>query len=95
MGVPLINVLYENADPGTVGVLMTPLLLYHIEQLIIGNIQVDFLKRWIQKDEENSSSNMDDYCHFDDGDDDDGSSSSDLTLCDESCKDHHNVYQKV
>ncbi|KAI7883638.1 hypothetical protein K492DRAFT_159234 [Lichtheimia hyalospora FSU 10163] len=89
MGVPLINVLYENADPGTVGVLMTPLLLYHIEQLIVGNIQVDFLKRWIQNDEEN---NMDDYCHFDE--DDDGSS-SDLTLCDESCKDHHDVYQKV
>lgn len=85
MGVPLINVLYENADPGTVGVLMTPLLLYHIEQLIIGNVQVDFLSRWIQNDEEDSM----------DFDIDDDGSSSDLTLCDESCKDHHDVYQKV
>lgn len=47
MGVPLINVLYQNGDPGTIGVLSTPLLLYHVEQLILGNIEVDILKRWV------------------------------------------------
>lgn len=47
MGVPLINVLYQNGDPGTVGVLSTPLLLYHVEQLILGNIEVEILKKWV------------------------------------------------
>ncbi|CAO3587652.1 unnamed protein product [Absidia cylindrospora] len=47
MGVPLINVLYQNGDPGTIGVLSTPLLLYHVEQLILGNIEVELLKKWV------------------------------------------------
>ncbi|KAI8375577.1 SBF-like CPA transporter family-domain-containing protein [Blakeslea trispora] len=49
MGVPLINVLYQNGDPGTVGVLSTPLLLYHVEQLILGNIEVELLKKWVKR----------------------------------------------
>ncbi|CAO3592225.1 unnamed protein product [Absidia cylindrospora] len=49
MGVPLINVLYQSGDPGTVGVLATPLLLYHIEQLILGNIEVEILKKWVRR----------------------------------------------
>ncbi|KAI9317297.1 SBF-like CPA transporter family-domain-containing protein [Dichotomocladium elegans] len=49
MGVPLINVLYENGDPGTIGVLSTPLLLYHVEQLILGNLEIDLLKRWVSR----------------------------------------------
>ncbi|KAI7888548.1 SBF-like CPA transporter family-domain-containing protein [Mucor mucedo] len=48
MGVPLINVLYQNGDPGTIGVLSTPLLLYHVEQLILGNIEVELLKKWVE-----------------------------------------------
>ncbi|KAI7857347.1 SBF-like CPA transporter family-domain-containing protein [Circinella umbellata] len=52
MGVPLINVLYENGDPGTVGVLSTPLLLYHVEQLILGNFEVDILKNWVLRGKE-------------------------------------------
>lgn len=52
MGVPLINVLYQNGDPGTVGVLSTPLLLYHVEQLILGNIEVELLKKWVKRGEE-------------------------------------------
>ncbi|KAI9263124.1 SBF-like CPA transporter family-domain-containing protein [Phascolomyces articulosus] len=52
MGVPLINVLYESGDPGTVGVLSTPLLLYHVEQLILGNIEVDILKNWVLRGRE-------------------------------------------
>ncbi|KAI8972075.1 putative sodium bile acid cotransporter [Pilobolus umbonatus] len=51
MGVPLINVLYQNGDPGTIGVLSTPLLLYHVEQLILGNIEVELLKRWVKRGE--------------------------------------------
>lgn len=47
MGVPLINVLYQNGDPGTIGVLSTPLLLYHVEQLILGNLEVEILKKWV------------------------------------------------
>ncbi|CAO3625495.1 unnamed protein product [Cunninghamella blakesleeana] len=47
MGVPLINVLYQNGDPGTIGVLSTPLLLYHVEQLILGNLEVELLKKWV------------------------------------------------
>ncbi|CAO3599485.1 unnamed protein product [Absidia cylindrospora] len=49
MGVPLINVLYQSGDPGTVGVLSTPLLLYHVEQLILGNIEVEILKKWVRR----------------------------------------------
>ncbi|KAK4511938.1 uncharacterized protein ATC70_003937 [Mucor velutinosus] len=49
MGVPLINVLYQKGDPGTIGVLSTPLLLYHVEQLILGNIEVEILKKWISR----------------------------------------------
>jgi sodium/bile acid cotransporter 7 len=51
MGVPLINVLYQNGDPGMIGVLSTPLLLYHVEQLILGNIEVELLKKWVAKGE--------------------------------------------
>jgi sodium/bile acid cotransporter 7 len=51
MGVPLINVLYSSGDPGTVGVLSTPLLLYHVEQLILGNIEVEILKKWVNNGE--------------------------------------------
>jgi sodium/bile acid cotransporter 7 len=49
MGVPLINVLYQKGDPGTIGILSTPLLLYHVEQLILGNIEVEILKKWVAR----------------------------------------------
>jgi sodium/bile acid cotransporter 7 len=55
MGVPLINVLYSTGDPGTVGVLSTPLLLYHVEQLILGNIEVELLKKWVTRGEKRHS----------------------------------------
>ncbi|RCI01827.1 hypothetical protein CU098_007129 [Rhizopus stolonifer] len=54
MGVPLINVLYSSGDPGTIGVLSTPLLLYHVEQLILGNIEVEILKKWVARGEKPS-----------------------------------------
>ncbi|KAG0184377.1 hypothetical protein DFQ28_011300 [Apophysomyces sp. BC1034] len=55
MGVPLINVLYQDGDPGTIGVLSTPLLLYHVEQLILGNIEVELLKAWVNRGQEQPS----------------------------------------
>ncbi|CAO3661274.1 unnamed protein product [Rhizopus stolonifer] len=54
MGVPLINVLYSSGDPGTIGVLSTPLLLYHVEQLILGNIEVEILRKWVARGEKPS-----------------------------------------
>jgi sodium/bile acid cotransporter 7 len=56
MGVPLINVLYQHGDPGTIGVLSTPLLLYHVEQLILGNIEVELLKKWVLRGREKNAS---------------------------------------
>ncbi|KAI9271529.1 SBF-like CPA transporter family-domain-containing protein [Phascolomyces articulosus] len=49
LGIPLINVLYSDKSLGMMGVLSLPLLMYHIIQLFIGNFQVPFLKRWIEK----------------------------------------------
>ncbi|KAI8979549.1 SBF-like CPA transporter family-domain-containing protein [Mycotypha africana] len=58
MGIPLINVLYSESSYGVVGVLSLPLLMYHICQLFIGNIQVSFLKRWADNNpDENDVSN--------------------------------------
>ncbi|KAF7729109.1 hypothetical protein EC973_004877 [Apophysomyces ossiformis] len=52
MGIPLINVLFADSSYGIVGVLSLPLLMYHIIQLFIGNFQVQLLKKWIQKGED-------------------------------------------
>ncbi|ORY98652.1 SBF-like CPA transporter family-domain-containing protein [Syncephalastrum racemosum] len=49
MGIPLINVLYAESSYGVVGVLSLPLLMYHIIQLFIGNVQVQYLKAWVVK----------------------------------------------
>jgi sodium/bile acid cotransporter 7 len=51
MGVPLVSVLYQDAPAGIVGVLTTPLLLYHVEQLIMGNIELFILKAWVERGE--------------------------------------------
>ncbi|KAI9303970.1 SBF-like CPA transporter family-domain-containing protein [Cunninghamella echinulata] len=52
MGIPLINVLYSGNGYAIAGILSLPLLIYHISQLFIGNFQVQILKKWIQKDED-------------------------------------------
>ncbi|OZJ03931.1 hypothetical protein BZG36_03608 [Bifiguratus adelaidae] len=49
MGVPLINVLYKDQNPGLVGVLSTPLIMYHIGQMVLGSIEVSILLKWVQK----------------------------------------------
>ncbi|KAI8065371.1 putative sodium bile acid cotransporter [Gilbertella persicaria] len=52
MGIPLINVLYAQSSYGIMGVLSLPLLMYHIFQLVIGNLQVPLLKKWIEEENE-------------------------------------------
>ncbi|KAF7732092.1 hypothetical protein EC973_006347 [Apophysomyces ossiformis] len=69
MGVPLINVLYQNGDSGTVGVLSTPLLLYHVEQLILGNIEVEFLKQWVNRGRNQEEDDEDNYIGRDEEED--------------------------
>ncbi|UJR24737.1 hypothetical protein I4U23_006111 [Adineta vaga] len=49
MGIPLINALYGNQRQDMSGVLSLPLIIYHVEQLIIGAIEVILLKNWIKK----------------------------------------------
>ncbi|CAF4272863.1 unnamed protein product [Adineta steineri] len=49
MGIPLINALYGNANKDLSGILSLPLIIYHVEQLIIGAIFVILLKNWVKK----------------------------------------------
>ncbi|CAO3618795.1 unnamed protein product [Cunninghamella blakesleeana] len=58
MGIPLINVLYSGSAYSIVGILSLPLLIYHISQLFIGNFQVQILKKWIQKDEDDDGNTL-------------------------------------
>ncbi|OZJ04557.1 hypothetical protein BZG36_02698 [Bifiguratus adelaidae] len=48
MGVPLINVLYKDQNPGLVDLLSTPLVMYHIERMIMGSIEVNILLKWVE-----------------------------------------------
>ncbi|CAF3587498.1 unnamed protein product [Rotaria sp. Silwood1] len=47
MGVPLINILYTGGDQEVIGLLSLPLIMYHVEQLIMGAIEVLLLKKWV------------------------------------------------
>ncbi|CAF4421271.1 unnamed protein product, partial [Adineta steineri] len=49
MGIPLINALYGNSNKDLSGILSLPLIIYHVEQLIIGAIFVILLKNWVKK----------------------------------------------
>ncbi|CAO3630988.1 unnamed protein product [Mucor hiemalis] len=94
MGVPLINVLYQKGDPGTIGVLSTPLLLYHVEQLILGNIEVEILKKWVARgklQEKQKSTSSEDLA-------DDNSSDQQQTTTDASThinRDEENAYDSA
>ncbi len=46
LGLPLITAIYVDHDPGHVGLLSLPLILYHIELLILCSIEVLFLQQW-------------------------------------------------
>ncbi|CAF3688029.1 unnamed protein product [Rotaria sp. Silwood1] len=47
MGVPLINILYTGGDQEVIGLLSLPLIMYHVEQLILGAIEALLLKKWV------------------------------------------------
>ncbi|GJJ72714.1 solute carrier family 10 (sodium/bile acid cotransporter), member 7 [Entomortierella parvispora] len=53
MGIPMIKILYaSNATDSLAGLLATPLLCYHVEQLFSGAFMVGFLKKWVNRGEE-------------------------------------------
>ncbi|KAF9974045.1 hypothetical protein BGZ73_002664 [Actinomortierella ambigua] len=64
MGVPMIKVLYDSPNGSQLGgLLATPLLIYHVEQLFSGAFMVPWLKGWVGRGEETVESfeeNMDD-----------------------------------
>ncbi|KAF9540007.1 hypothetical protein EC957_004709 [Mortierella hygrophila] len=53
MGIPMIKILYSS-DSGSqlAGLLATPLLIYHVEQLFSGAFMVSWLKKWVGRGEE-------------------------------------------
>ncbi|KAF9413905.1 hypothetical protein BGZ94_000576 [Podila epigama] len=60
MGIPMIKILYANG-PGSslAGLLATPLLIYHVEQLFSGAFMVGWLKKWVGRGEETLESFVD------------------------------------
>ncbi|KAF9311470.1 hypothetical protein BG003_007366 [Podila horticola] len=57
MGIPMIKILYSSG-PGSslAGLLATPLLIYHVEQLFFGAGMVSWLKKWVSRGEETLAS---------------------------------------
>ncbi|GAN08816.1 conserved hypothetical protein [Mucor ambiguus] len=96
MGVPLINVLYQKGDPGTIGVLSTPLLLYHVEQLILGNIEVEILKKWVSHGKKRDEQKVRDQVvgvHDDDQEDQQQQTSTTSTASVHLNRDEENAYE--
>ncbi|KAF9357349.1 hypothetical protein BGX26_003897 [Mortierella sp. AD094] len=53
MGIPMIKILYSsNSASAMAGLLATPLLIYHVEQLFSGAFMVSWLKKWVGRGEE-------------------------------------------
>ncbi|KAK3815631.1 MAG: SBF-like CPA transporter family-domain-containing protein [Linnemannia elongata] len=53
MGIPMIKILYSSsAGSQLAGLLATPLLIYHVEQLFSGAFMVGWLKKWVGCGEE-------------------------------------------
>ncbi|KAG0210123.1 hypothetical protein BGX28_009664 [Mortierella sp. GBA30] len=53
MGIPMIKILYSsNTGSVLAGLLATPLLIYHVEQLFSGAFMVGWLKKWVGRGEE-------------------------------------------
>ncbi|KAF9920004.1 hypothetical protein FBU30_010278 [Linnemannia zychae] len=53
MGIPMIKILYSsNTGSQLAGLLATPLLIYHVEQLFSGAFMVGWLKKWVGRGEE-------------------------------------------
>ncbi|CAF1111298.1 unnamed protein product [Adineta steineri] len=49
IGITLINAFYGNQNQDITGVLLLPMIIYHVEQLAIGAIEVVLLKKWIER----------------------------------------------
>ncbi|UJR17972.1 hypothetical protein I4U23_004871 [Adineta vaga] len=47
-GVPLINAVNSANNQGLIGLFALPLIFYHVEQLIIGAIEVFLLQKWLK-----------------------------------------------
>ncbi|KAF9981971.1 hypothetical protein BGZ65_003366 [Modicella reniformis] len=53
MGIPMIKILYSGETGSALaGLLATPLLIYHVEQLFSGAFMVSWLKKWVGRGEE-------------------------------------------
>ncbi|KAF9951935.1 hypothetical protein BGZ70_000799 [Mortierella alpina] len=53
MGIPMIKILYSSSSGSALaGLLATPLLIYHVEQLFSGAFMVSWLKKWVGRGEE-------------------------------------------
>jgi sodium/bile acid cotransporter 7 len=53
MGIPMIKILYSSSSASQLaGLLATPLLIYHVEQLFSGAFMVGWLKKWVGRGEE-------------------------------------------
>ncbi|KAF9345865.1 hypothetical protein BGX26_002664 [Mortierella sp. AD094] len=53
IGIPMIKILYSGSTGSTlVGLLATPLVMYHVEQLFGGAFMVGWLKKWVGLGEE-------------------------------------------
>ncbi|KAF9121903.1 hypothetical protein BGX30_002311 [Mortierella sp. GBA39] len=53
MGIPMIKILYSSSTGSQLaGLLATPLLIYHVEQLFSGAFMVSWLKKWVGRGEE-------------------------------------------
>ncbi|KAI1320694.1 hypothetical protein EDD11_010228 [Mortierella claussenii] len=57
MGIPMIKILYSSSTGSALaGLLATPLLIYHVEQLFSGAFMVGWLKKWVHRGEETLAS---------------------------------------
>ncbi|KAI9348562.1 SBF-like CPA transporter family-domain-containing protein [Obelidium mucronatum] len=58
LGIPMINIIYAGSP--LIGIISTPLLVYHAEQLVVGAFLVTWFKNWIERgkalDQEQQSS---------------------------------------
>ncbi|KAI9233865.1 MAG: SBF-like CPA transporter family-domain-containing protein [Podila humilis] len=57
MGIPMIKILYSSGPESSLaGLLATPLLIYHVEQLFFGAGMVSWLNKWVSRGDETLAS---------------------------------------
>ena len=57
-GLPLINAVNSTNNQKLVGLISLPLIFYHVEQLILGAIEVFLLQRWLKSKYHNNSKEL-------------------------------------